>query len=405
MRGDRGSPHPKRENFQPSTATDIPARPLRVVWSMLNLNPGFMGGTEEFASALMRALQVPADGHDEPATHIVSLTTRVGESFAIEGVEARVVRQLPGGRSFMRRLRVFASVAMPALLSRALLADAQVVFYPFTAMMPVPPRGIPSCVIVHDLQHLELPRNFTIAQRLYRSLTYDRRILRADSIVAVSESTRASVVTRLGVALERVRVIPPGIDGDFFTPAADGDAHAGRVRAQRSTGAAGPMLYYPARGLPHKNHSTLFKTMVIMRQRLPGIRLVLTGGDGDSIGPLPDGVTHEGRVSRERVRELYRTANALVFPSLFEGYGLPPLEAMACGTPVACSHAGSLPEVCGGAAELFDPHSPADMAAALERVLADPLPYRQRGLAHVKAHTVANSARQYEELWRELASG
>ncbi len=358
---------------------------------MLNLNPGFMGGTEEYASGLQREIVVTGAA-STAGTRIVALTTGAGAGFAIDGVETRVVRGLPGGRSLARRIRVFlVSTLYRPLLSRY-FADADVVFYPFTALMPLISR-VPTCVLVHDLQHLELPRNFSMAQRIYRSLAYDRRITHADAIVAVSESTRASIMHRLRIGGHRIQVIPPGIDGRFFTPRATPAAESGDQ-----------FLYYPARGLPHKNHSTLFEAFRLLRQSRPDLRLVLTGGDGHLLGPLPEGVTHEGRVSRERVRELYQTASALVFASAFEGYGLPPLEAMACGAPVASSNAGSLPEVCGDAVEYFSPLSAADMVHAVSTVLDNPDEYRRRGYLHVETRTIEQSARQYEKLWESLAA-
>lgn len=358
---------------------------------MLNLNPGFMGGTEEYAAGLMR--EVVSRGSETPAggSAIVALTTVAGASFAIEEVEKRVIRGLPGGRSLARRMRVLfvASARLPLL--RRYLADADVVFYPFTAMMPFV-TSIPTCVLVHDLQHLELPRNFTVAQRVYRSLTYNRRIIHADAIVAVSEYTRASIMHGLRIRGDRIQVIPPGIDGKFFT--------------RRDASVSAPIdqfLYYPARGLPHKNHVTLFEAFARVRESRPTLRLVLTGGDGELLGPLPPGVVHEGRVSRERVRELYQTTSALVFASAFEGYGLPPLEAMACGAPVACSNAGSLPEVCGDAVEYFHPLSATDMANAIESVLGNSEDYRERGYQHVATRTIAQSALEYQKLWNSLA--
>lgn len=363
---------------------------MTVVWSMLNLNPGFMGGTEEYAAGLMRELVARNARTEADGFTLVALTTRAGASFAVDGVERRVIRGLPGGRSLARRVRVFLSASLRVPLVRRYLADTDVVFYPFTALMPLV-TSVPTCVLVHDLQHLELPRNFTVAQRVYRSLAYDRRITHADAIVAVSESTRASIMHRLRISGDRIRVIPPGIDGHFFTAR---DAAQAQPRD--------PFLYYPARGLPHKNHTTLFEAFARLRESRPRLRLVLTGSDGHLLGPLPRGVVHEGRVSRERVRELYQTASAMVFASAFEGYGLPPLEAMACGAPVASSNAGSLPEVCGDAVEFFNPLSATEMTQAINTVLDHGDDYRQRGYQHVATRTIAQSALEYEKLWQSL---
>src|SRR5262249_24334293 len=138
-------------------------------------------------------------------------------------------------------------------------------------------------------------------------------------------------------------------------------------------------LLYPANRWPHKNHARLYEAFALARRDRPELQLVLTG-TGHDPAALPEGVESRGRVPYDDLVRLYRPASALVFPSLYEGFVLPPLEAMACGTPVAVSNATSLPEVCGDAAEYFDPLSPEDMARAITAVLDDSAPYVQRGL-------------------------
>jgi glycosyltransferase involved in cell wall biosynthesis len=161
-----------------------------------------------------------------------------------------------------------------------------------------------------------------------------------------------------------------------------------------------PFLLYPARPWPHKNHARLYEAFALLRRGRPELRLVLTG-HGD-FGRVPDGVEVRGLVSRAELVDLYRRAAALVFPSLYEGFGQPPLEAMACGCPVAVSNAASLPEVCGDAARLFDPHDAEAIAAAVEDVLAAPEDWSRRGLAHARRFTWARSAERHERVYEEL---
>ncbi len=129
---------------------------------------------------------------------------------------------------------------------------------------------------------------------------------------------------------------------------------------------------------------------------------MLTGG-GD-FGTLPDGAEALGHVSRETLVDLLRRSSCLVFPSLYEGFGLPPLEAMACGCPVACSDAAALPEVTGGAARLFDPHDPEAIAAAVLEVLAAPTDWARRGLERAAGFSWAQTARATAAVYRELSS-
>jgi glycosyltransferase involved in cell wall biosynthesis len=127
---------------------------------------------------------------------------------------------------------------------------------------------------------------------------------------------------------------------------------------------------------------------------------VLTGYDG----PVPAGVRSVGRVSFDELARLYRTAAALVFPSLYEGFGQPPLEAMACGCPVACSDAGSLPEVCGDAARLFDARSVEAIAAAVDDVLREPEDLSRRGLARAASFTWEATARAHDAAYSDALS-
>jgi alpha-1,3-rhamnosyl/mannosyltransferase len=113
-------------------------------------------------------------------------------------------------------------------------------------------------------------------------------------------------------------------------------------------------------------------------------------------------VTVLGHVSTDALVELYQTAAAVVFPSLYEGFGLPVLEAMACGCPVACSSVSSLPEVAGEAAALFDPRSPGEIASAVLKVLDDGEQYSAHGLVQAAKFTWSSTARQHEDVYKSL---
>ena len=217
---------------------------------------------------------------------------------------------------------------------RDLFRDASVVHYPFT--VPVPrPAGTPWVTSLLDVQHLDLPGMFTRSERAYRSVLYDRVARRADAVVTISEHAKQRMVEALGLDPERVHVAYLGVDTDRFAP---------------NAGPREDFVYYPARGWPHKNHATLVAAMELVRRELP-LRLVLTGGALDALGSLPDWVDVRGLVSPAEVVDLYRRAACLAFPSLYEGFGLPPLEAMAAGCPVAASDIPVIAEVCGPQAE------------------------------------------------------
>jgi glycosyltransferase involved in cell wall biosynthesis len=200
-------------------------------------------------------------------------------------------------------------------------------------------------------------------------------------VIAISEHVKETLVERLGVERDRISVAPLGVDVERFSP---------------GQGPREPFLLYPANAWPHKNHKRLFAAFEVIRSQRPELRLVLTGVGHAKLG-LPPGVESRGRVSPDELVELYRKASALVFPSLYEGFGLPPLEAMACGCPVVASRAGALPEVCGDAARYFDPTSVEDIADAI----LDP-PGGECGPARAAEFTWDECARRHDAAYDEL---
>src|SRR5205085_10793154 len=208
-------------------------------------------------------------------------------------------------------------------------------------------------------------------------LVYGWTVRRSRMVITISEHARGGLIERLGLDPARVRAIHLGIDHERFRPGDEGRED---------------FLLYPALGWPHKNHARLFEAFALLRSRRPGLRLVLTGYEGT----VPDGAEARGRVPADELVRLYRRAAALVFPSLYEGFGQPPLEAMACGCPVACSNAASLPEVVGDAARLFDPHDPEAIAAAVQDVLAAPAEWTAHGLERARLFSWDATARAHE---------
>jgi glycosyltransferase involved in cell wall biosynthesis len=349
---------------------------VRVGISLLTLVPGISGGSETYARELVRALG--RSGHHEYRVYLPTIAADV------KGLPAEIVGEYPASRSTAGRLRAMAQTsALGGRIQRRLRAN-DVVHFPLSVMIPrIGDR--PTATTVLDVQHELLPEFFSPGERLYRKLAYGWTVRRSRLVVTISQHAARTLVERLDVSEERVRPIHLGIDHERFFPGEE-------VREC--------FLLYPALGWPHKNHARLFEALEILRSRDAGLELVLTGYDR----PTPAGVRTLGRVPRDELIRLYRTAAALVFPSLYEGFGQPPLEAMACGCPVASSNAASLPEVCGDAARLFDPTSVEDMVAAIEEVLERPDEWRAKGLARAAGFTWEATARAHEEVYAELAS-
>jgi glycosyltransferase involved in cell wall biosynthesis len=215
---------------------------------------------------------------------------------------------------------------------------------------------------------------------------YGWSIRKSRLVVTISEHAARAVVERYGLPEDRVRPIHLGLDHTTFAP---GDEPRERF------------LVYPARPWPHKNHERLFAAFAELRRRHPDLELVLTAYEG----PTPPGVRSVGHVSRDELVRLYRTAAGLVFPSLYEGFGQPPLEAMACGCPVASSNAAALPEVCGDAARLFDPTSVEEIVAATEEILAGPDDWSARGIARASRFSWEETARAHDAAYAAVSDG
>jgi glycosyltransferase involved in cell wall biosynthesis len=335
--------------------------------SLLTLVPGALGGSETYVHGLLGALEV------ERRVVVPPVARKLGDVVAEEYGSARTIPQ--------RLAAMLRAAARPGPLRRH-YAGCDAVHYPLTIALPR--LDLPTAVTLHDVQHLDLPELFPRSERLFRAAFWQRSVRSADVVIVPSAFVRDRAARQLRIDPARIRVIHHGIDHDRFRPGAEPRE---------------PFLLYPAKEWPHKNHARLFDAFALLRAERPELRLVLTGTDA---GPTPPGVERRGRVPLEELAQLYRTAAALVFPSRYEGFGQPPLEAMASGCPVACSNAASLPEVCGDAARLFDPDDPEAIAAAVHDVLDDPEPWRQRGLARAAEFTWERSARQHEAAYREL---
>jgi glycosyltransferase involved in cell wall biosynthesis len=229
-------------------------------------------------------------------------------------------------------------------------------------------------------------------------------------IIAVSEFTKRRAVELLGVPQEKVTVIPNGVD-ERFSPRPEEEILAMR----RSLGITWPAyLLYVGNLEPRKNLGRLLQAWTIAQQSVPReIELVVAGARGSSLvfeecslGALPARVQFTGYVAEEQLPALYAGSLALLYPSLYEGFGLPPLEAMACGAPVITSANTSLPEVVGDAAILVDAEDAQSIADAITRIASsDSLrgELRRRGLERAKEFTWERTAEQTLRLLLEQA--
>jgi len=356
---------------------------LRVALSMLTLVRGGMGGSETYARALTEQLA----GRDEVQAEAYVPASARGFS---AGVTENVVEAVRVGSSSRERILALATITARSGSLHRLMASAEVVHFPFTVAAPKPLRRQASVQTLLDVQHLELPHLFSRAELLYRRHFYEGFAARADAVITISHFAKARMISSLGLDPDKIHVAHLGVDTTKYTP---------------HEGSRENFVLYPARGWPHKNHARLIEAMRIVRRDLPGLRLVLTGGGLDVLGELPEWVDRRGLVEQDELHRLYQSAAALVFPSLYEGFGLPPLEAMASGCPVAVSNAGSLPEVVGDAAVQFDPADPEAIAAAIVKAVTGGEALTQAGLHHVKAFTWEKCGDAHIKAYRAAQEG
>ena len=252
-----------------------------------------------------------------------------------------------------------------------------------------PQRAGVRAITVYDLVPFHFPEWTKLQTRLGHRATY-RHVLRdCDLVFVISSYTGDDVVRTLGVPGDRIRIARPGVDAHFRLEGARADL--GR-----------PYALTVATLEPRKN----LETLLAAYELLDGDHaLAVVGAGGWGARPELDrpGIHRLGYVSDEELASLYRGASVFVFPSRFEGFGMPIVEAMACGVPVVASAHPSLDEAAGDVAFRADPDSPAEIAAAIERALGAPGDVVGRGLDHAASFTWAAAARVFVEAFRETA--
>jgi glycosyltransferase involved in cell wall biosynthesis len=261
-----------------------------------------------------------------------------------------------------------ARVGFDRLLPRASLFHA-------TEHLLLPLRSAPTVITVHDLIFRHLPEHHKRLNRWYLNLTLPLYCRRATHVIAISESTRSDLVAAYGLPPERITVIHEAANPRFRPQPPDRVAEV-----RREYGLPERYLLFVGTIEPRKNLTRLLHAFEPFHAEGLTDALVVVGKRGWLYGdffaelersPVREAVILPGFVPDEHLPAVYAGAQALVFPSLYEGFGLPALEAMACGTPVACSDTSSLPEVSGDAALYFDPVSERAIVETLRRLLSD----------------------------------
>jgi glycosyltransferase involved in cell wall biosynthesis len=346
--------------------------------SMLTLVPGIVGGSETYARELCKALA--RVGGLEYHAFVPSIAPDAGD-----GLPSTVVRSYRAARSMPGRIAAMSLAAVaPGRLRGALrTSELEAIHFPLSVMLP-PLDTPPAATTVLDVQHEVFPEFFSRAELAYRRRVYGWTVRRSRIVITISEHAREALVERLDLDPTRVRAIYLAVDHERFRPDDRPREH---------------FLLYPANAWKHKNHVRLFEAFGEVRRERPHVSLVLTGAGHERL-TLPDGAESRGHVDLGELADLYRSAAALVYPSLYEGFGIPCVEAMACGCPVAASNVASLPEVCGDAAVYFDPLDPQSIADGIRTVLDRP---PAGGPERAALFTWEECARRHDDVYTELA--
>lgn len=268
-------------------------------------------------------------------------------------------------------------------------------------------------VTVHDLTFIRVPEAAPPRLRSYLNDVVPRSLRRADHIIADSHATKNDIVALYSVPIERISVIWGGVGSDF-RPIHD-EISLKQIRQKYALGQR-PFLLSVGTVQPRKNYSRIVQSLKLLHQKGIDVALVIAGGKGwledEMYRTIRDLKLHDhvqliGYVSDADLPYLYNASACVVFPSLYEGFGFPVLEGMACGIPVVTSNISSLPEVAGEAALLVDPYDVEDLTAAIAKVLTDDglrSELRTRGIKRAAKFTWHASAKLLHTTYMQVLS-
>ena len=353
-------------------------------------------GDESYLTSLMRGLH----GIDEDNEYVVY----VRDAEAV----ASMFPELPRfGFESVRPQSIWFRYALglPWLLRRRPVDLLHVQYF-------IPPMTpCPTVLTVHDLSFVVHPEFFSLRDRVLLQRLVPKSMRRADRIITDMEITKQDMVRIYGVDPERIEVIPLAADLRYRPM----DREVCRESVAKSFGVDGPFVLYVGTFQPRKNVEPLIRGYTQMREQGDlQHKLVLVGKpkhkyesvfEAIETSPFRDDIILTGFVEDDDLPVFYNAADVFVFPTLFEGFGLPVVEAMACGTPVITTNVSCLPDVSGGAAMLVDPNDPEAFATAMTSVLSDETVAQQmaeRGLAHSAGYSWERTARETVAVYRKV---
>jgi len=364
---------------------------MRIGLNLLYLLPNIVGGTETYAAGLLHGLARLGDQNE-----FVIFINKESANWPIPQA-ANFVRVMCPVAAINRGQRYFyEQFRLPSMLKKYEIDVVHSLGY-------IGPLWTPclAIVTVHDLNYLAIGHTMPLGKRYLLRFFSVQAAQRAKAVITVSSYSKSVICDELKIHPNKITVTleGPRWNENYISPDV-----VNKIKA--SYGISGPYLVAFGGGALHKNIPRLLQAFAELKKELPH-KLVLIGHlpHNLNLGELPEDIIATGYVPAEHVLPLLMGAELFVLPSLYEGFGLPVLEAQQSGVPVVCSTAGSLPEVAGAAAVFFDPYSVEDMADKISRVahakvLQEEL--RQKGLINVKRFSWEKTARETMAVYQQV---
>jgi len=372
------------------------------------LTPSQIGGIETYLRQLVKHL-AQVDRHNRYTLFVTKQNHHLFADLPY-GFELAQISLLPPGPIILARL-MHKLRLLPAYAARQMQRfPLDVLHYPGSTI-DQPSITFPCVLTLHDIQHEYHPEFFSSTTLAWRKANFKPSAQKACYIITDSEYTRRTIIEKYNIPAHKTQTIHLGINKIFHFPV--GPETINNIR--QTYRLPEKFIFFPANAWPHKNHIRLFEAMKLLKQKYHiTCKLVLSGILKSEQATLRSlirqaGISEDihilGYVPYQDLPGIYAAATTLVFPSLFEGFGIPVLEAMACGCPVICSNTTSLPELAGEAALLIDPLDVAQMAEAIYNIVTSKTlrsTLQTKGLEQVKffswRHTARETVKVYESI-------
>ncbi len=375
---------------------------MRIGINTLYLLPGKVGGSETYIKNIVKCL----DRLDKENDYLIFINNECKGYFEKLGPNIKTIL-CPFNASSRPKRILWEQLILPFQIKKHkidLLFSGG-----FTAPFVCPAKSV---LMVFDMQHINQPENFSKVFLFFLRTIIYLSVKSADHILTLSNNSKNDITSHYNITPENVTATYLASDSDVFYRRDSGEVYEVREKYNIPE----RYLYYGAASLPHKNHKRLLNVFKVVKKDLPDVKLVLTGardyGEGSisehiKLLGLEDDVILLGWLSFDEVAAIYSGAELFVFPSLHEGFGMPVLEAMACGVPVASSNIEPLKEIVADGGVLFDPYDEDSIGEAILTIINNSDKKNsliEKGSARAEFFTWENTAKSTIEVFNSFSS-